>query len=119
MADLMVDYRIGSANPSDVGSEPLVGKQRIRRRSALVEALSWACSSRPPSRPIRCLTEWRMHLANELLATTELSIFAIARQAGYDSEEAFSRAFKRECGLSPTHWRASHGSTPRSGSNAS
>ena len=45
--------------------------------------------------PIRYLTEWRMHLADELLATTELSVFTIARRVGYDSEEAFSRAFKR------------------------
>ncbi len=58
--------------------------------------------------PIRYLTEWRMHLANELLATTDLTIFAIARRVGYDSEEAFSRAFKRERGDSPSHWRAAH-----------
>jgi AraC-like DNA-binding protein len=56
--------------------------------------------------PIRYLTEWRMHLAEDLLATTDTSIFAIARDVGYDSEEAFSRAFKRSRGLSPSHWRA-------------
>jgi AraC-like DNA-binding protein len=56
--------------------------------------------------PIRYLTEWRMHLADELLATTELAISVIARRLGYASEEAFSRAFKRERGLSPSHWRA-------------
>jgi AraC-like DNA-binding protein len=56
--------------------------------------------------PIRYLTEWRMHLADELLATSDLSIFNIARRVGYDSEEAFSRAFKRERGLSPSHWRS-------------
>ena len=37
-----------------------------------------------------------MHLATDLLATTELSVFMIARSVGYDAEEAFSRAFKRE-----------------------
>lgn len=55
--------------------------------------------------PIRYLTEWRMHLADELLATTELGVAAVARRVGYDSEEAFSRAFKRSHGLSPSHWR--------------
>jgi AraC-like DNA-binding protein len=55
--------------------------------------------------PIRYLTAWRMHLAVELLATSELSVSMIARRLGYDSEEAFSRAFKREQGSSPTHWR--------------
>src|SRR5262245_11847211 len=55
--------------------------------------------------PIRYLTAWRMHLAGDLLATTELSVFTIARRVGYDSEEAFSRAFKRERGVAPSQWR--------------
>jgi AraC-like DNA-binding protein len=55
--------------------------------------------------PIRYLTEWRMHLAEELLATGTLGVNAIARRVGYDSEEAFSRAFKREHGLAPSAWR--------------
>jgi AraC-like DNA-binding protein len=57
--------------------------------------------------PIRYLTEWRMHLADELLATTDLGVATVARRVGYDSDEAFSRAFKRARGLSPSHWRAS------------
>ncbi len=57
--------------------------------------------------PIRYLTEWRMHLAEELLATTEISVVNVARRVGYHSEEAFSRAFKRGHGLSPSHWRES------------
>jgi AraC-like DNA-binding protein len=56
--------------------------------------------------PIRYLTDWRMHTAEGLLETTELSIFAIARRVGYDSEEAFSRAFKRSNGTPPSAWRA-------------
>ncbi len=61
--------------------------------------------------PIRYLTEWRMHLAEDLLATTELGIVTVARRVGYDSEEAFSRAFKRSHGLSPNHWRAQRDAT--------
>jgi len=60
--------------------------------------------------PIRYLTEWRMHLAAELLATTDTGVAAIARRVGYDSEEAFSRAFKRARGRSPSHWRAARAS---------
>ena len=45
--------------------------------------------------PIRYLTEWRMHIARDLLASTTMSVAAIARRVGYESEEAFSRAFKR------------------------
>lgn len=55
--------------------------------------------------PIRYLTEWRMHLAEELLLTTGVAVAAVARRVGYESEEAFSRAFRRERGLSPSHWR--------------
>jgi AraC-like DNA-binding protein len=55
--------------------------------------------------PIRYLTGWRMHLADELLST-DLTVFQVARRIGYDSEEAFSRAFKRARGVSPSHWRA-------------
>jgi AraC-like DNA-binding protein len=56
--------------------------------------------------PIRYLTEWRIHLARELLTTTPAAVSTVARQVGYDSEEAFSRAFKRALGQSPAHWRA-------------
>lgn len=56
--------------------------------------------------PIRYLTEWRMHLATDLLATTDMSVATVARRVGYDSEEAFSRAFKRERGTSPSVWRS-------------
>jgi AraC-like DNA-binding protein len=62
--------------------------------------------------PIRYLTEWRMHLATELLATSDLAVLTIARRVGYESEEAFSRAFKRARGLSPRHWRAARSTTP-------
>lgn len=58
--------------------------------------------------PIRYLTEWRMHLAEDLLTTTDLGVGAIARRVGYDAEEAFSRAFKRAHGTSPSIWRSAH-----------
>jgi AraC-like DNA-binding protein len=61
--------------------------------------------------PIRYLTEWRMHLAEELLATTDVTVFAIARRVGYDAEESFSRAFKRARGQSPSHWRTTRRAT--------
>ena len=58
--------------------------------------------------PIQYLTEWRMHLAEDLLATTDLNVGTIARRVGYNAEEAFSRAFKRTQGQSPTVWRSAH-----------
>lgn len=58
--------------------------------------------------PIRYLSEWRMHLAEDLLASTDLTVGTVARRVGYDAEEAFSRAFKRAHGQSPTMWRSAH-----------
>ena len=64
--------------------------------------------------PIRYLTAWRMHLATDLLATTELSVFTIARRVGYDAEEAFSRAFNRARRLAePLACGDATGTTPR------
>jgi AraC-like DNA-binding protein len=61
--------------------------------------------------PIRYLTVWRMHTARSLLSSTELAVAAVARRVGYESEEAFSRAFKRVHGVSPSRWRAATSST--------
>lgn len=52
--------------------------------------------------PIRYLAGWRMHVAEELLHATTLSVAAVARRVGYESEEAFSRAFKRARGRPPS-----------------
>jgi AraC-like DNA-binding protein len=55
--------------------------------------------------PIRYLTGWRMYLAENLLATTAHPVASIARRVGYDSVEAFSRAFKRTHAVAPGAWR--------------
>jgi AraC-like DNA-binding protein len=51
------------------------------------------------------LANWRMQLAaNHLLSGTE-SVAVIANLVGYDSEAAFSRAFKKAVGAPPSQWR--------------
>lgn len=55
--------------------------------------------------PLRYLTERRLHLAAELLVQTDESLAAIAAQVGYESEFAFSRAFKRHSGHAPGAFR--------------
>ena len=62
--------------------------------------------------PIRYLTEWRLSLASGLLRTTGYGVGAIGARVGYNSEEAFSRAFKRALGKAPAHWRADLGVAP-------
>jgi AraC-like DNA-binding protein len=56
--------------------------------------------------PIRYLTEWRLNLAAGLLRTSGSTVGEVATRVGYTSEEAFSRAFKRTFGQTPTRWRA-------------
>ncbi len=55
--------------------------------------------------PMQYLTNWRMQLAtNDLLGGTE-SVAVIANRVGYESEAAFSRAFKKVVGAPPSQWR--------------
>lgn len=51
--------------------------------------------------PLRYLTRWRMNLAEQLLAETDLPIRVIAQRVGYSSEFAFGKAFNREVGIAP------------------
>jgi AraC-like DNA-binding protein len=46
-----------------------------------------------------------MQLAAHRLASSSAKVSAVAREVGYESEAAFSRAFKREVGLAPAIWR--------------
>jgi AraC-like DNA-binding protein len=54
--------------------------------------------------PMEYLTRWRMLLAGDRLANSSDPISVIARSLGYDSESAFSTAFKRAMGCSPRRY---------------
>jgi AraC-like DNA-binding protein len=70
-------------------------------RSALAERFS-GLVGQPP---MQYLARWRLQLAGDLLRSGRRTVAEIAGEVGYDSEAAFSRAFKRELGLSPAAWR--------------
>jgi AraC-like DNA-binding protein len=53
-----------------------------------------------------------MQLAATMLAEGKAPIAQVAGDVGYESEAAFSRAFKRAVGTSPSLWRESRASTP-------
>jgi len=55
--------------------------------------------------PLSYLTRWRMSLAARHLRESDISIATLAARVGYASEFAFSRAFKRACGVPPTFYR--------------
>ena len=61
--------------------------------------------------PMQYLAQWRMQVAANLLAQGQAKVASVGAEVGYDSEAAFSRAFKKATGLAPGAWR---GSPPRS-----
>jgi AraC-like DNA-binding protein len=54
--------------------------------------------------PMEYLTRWRMLLAGDRLTNSNDSISVIAQSQGYESESAFSTAFKRVMGCSPRQY---------------
>jgi AraC-like DNA-binding protein len=56
--------------------------------------------------PMAYLLHWRMQIAAGLLASGSATLAQIAAEVGYESEAAFSRAFKRCTGMPPAAWRA-------------
>jgi AraC-like DNA-binding protein len=55
--------------------------------------------------PMRYLTGWRIQVAGHKLREGRQTIAQIAFDIGYESEAAFTRAFKREMGVPPATWR--------------
>ena len=57
------------------------------------------------SSPMQYLTQWRMLLAANLLSRSTAPLAQIAEDVGYQTDTAFSRAFRREYGAPPATWR--------------
>lgn len=70
-------------------------------RSALAERFTQFVAQPP----MQYLANWRMQLAANHLLTSLDSVAAIAERVGYESEAAFSRAFKKAVGTPPSQWR--------------
>jgi AraC-like DNA-binding protein len=57
--------------------------------------------------PMHYLANWRMQVAMQELRDTSASLAQVADMVGYESEAAFSRAFKKAVGAAPATWRRS------------
>jgi AraC-like DNA-binding protein len=55
--------------------------------------------------PMQYLRHRRMQLASRMLAERGGKIASVAAAVGFESESAFSRAFKKCVGVSPDQWR--------------
>ncbi|NUQ28987.1 MAG: AraC family transcriptional regulator [Acidobacteriaceae bacterium] len=51
--------------------------------------------------PLEYVTEWRMQKAMQLLGQRDKKLIDVARSVGYESDAAFSKAFKRVVGTNP------------------
>ncbi|MCA9607204.1 MAG: AraC family transcriptional regulator [Myxococcales bacterium] len=82
-----------------------LGASELARKAGLSRSVLYArFTERLGVSPAAYLTRWRMSLARRALRG-EASVSEVAHSIGYASEAAFSRAFKREVGQSPSAWR--------------
>ncbi len=59
--------------------------------------------------PMQYLSHWRLQLAARKLRESDAKVATVAREVGFESEAAFSRAFKRVVGMPPSEWRGEAG----------
>jgi AraC-like DNA-binding protein len=78
-----------------------LAKQVGASRSVLAERFTQVVGTPP----LHYLAKWRMQIALGMLGGGNANIATIAAEIGYDSEAAFSRAFKKLMGKPPSAWR--------------
>lgn len=89
------------ARPADPWTVDALAQKAAVSRSVLADRFGQALGVAP----MRYLTQWRMQLAADLLrASPRLGLAEVADRVGYESEAAFSRAFKRCLGVAPAGW---------------
>ena len=84
--------------------ERLAGRAGMSRASFALKFKAAAHQS-----PVEYLTRGRMLLAEDRIATTNDTISEIAQSLGYDSSNAFAKAFKKATGYSPRRHRVQAG----------
>jgi AraC-like DNA-binding protein len=90
------------ARPSYDWTLEELASEAATSRSALVDRFTHLVGCPP----IQYLTQWRMQIAAKRLADDpRAKVAAVAHDVGYESEAAFSRAFKKFVGRSPSEWR--------------
>ncbi|WP_261569277.1 AraC family transcriptional regulator [Frankia gtarii] len=86
-------------------AHPWTVEELARRAGMSRAAFAAAFKRKTGDSPINYLTYWRMYRAKTLLRDTESGLQQIARTVGYDTDAAFSRAFRRSQSIAPGAWR--------------
>ena len=89
------------ASPARDWTLELLATEAALSRSAFAERFNLFVGQPP----MQYLANWRMQLATNYLRNGNESVASIAGRVGYDSEAAFSRAFKKVVGTPPSEWR--------------
>ena len=84
-----------------------LGREVGLSRSALAERFTHLIGVAP----MHYLANWRMQVAAQELRHRSTSLAQVATTVGYESEAAFSRAFKKAFGTAPATWRRSRSQT--------
>jgi AraC-like DNA-binding protein len=87
--------------PRRAWTVPELAQQACLSRSAFADRFTQTLGEPP----LTYLTSHRMRLAARQLSHSALPVNRIADEVGYASEAAFSQAFKRAYGASPSAWR--------------
>lgn len=89
------------ARPAQAWAEETLAAEARLSRSAFADKFTATLGVPPMS----YVTRWRMLLAGRRLRESPATLAEIAGEVGYESEFAFSRAFRREMGCAPGAWR--------------
>jgi AraC-like DNA-binding protein len=87
--------------PAEAWTVDELGRRVGLSRSALHERFAEMIGQAP----MQYLANWRMQVGAALLRDTAAPVASIAQEVGYQSEAAFTRAFKRLVGQPPSLWR--------------
>jgi len=89
------------ARPAHAWTLEELAREAATSRSVLAERFQQLVGSSP----MQYLKQWRLLLAANMLAASNSPLARIAEDVGYQTDTAFSRAFRREYGTPPATWR--------------
>ena len=92
------------SEPARAWTVPLLARAAALSRSAFFDRFARTMGMPP----MEYLISWRMALAKDLLRRSDVGLGEVARRVGYGSASAFSTAFSRHVGLSPSRYARAH-----------